>query len=334
MSIITHYMKEKWKKSHNKMWVKKMTRLIKKVILIMCGILIVVSLFSLYVGNYIYDYTLNPKAKNNIGEKISKDETNIQKAQQWLENHSQEVILTSYDGLRLHGSLIDNHSDVYVIMVHGYRGDGASIISPIKKMNAHGYNLLIPDLRGHGESEGDYIGMGWDERKDILDWIDFLLDKNKQISIVLYGVSMGGATVMNVAGEKLPSQVKAIIEDCGYTNLWDLVQSHFDLTDFQKSVLFYYTSFVTRLRAGYTINDNQPIKQVSLSRTPILFIHGSKDDFVPYSMLDDLYDAANCEKEKLTIEGAGHANSCAVNSKLYYQSVFRFIEKYTKKSIH
>lgn len=322
-------MKEKCKKSHNKIWVKTLKKIIKYSIFMVIVLSLIVGVFSLYVGNYLYDYTLNPDAKHYIGEKIKKDEKEIAKAKKWLEEKGENVSIKSYDGLRLNASLIENKSHVYVIMVHGYRGEGASIISPIKKMNAKGYSLLVPDLRGHGESEGDYIGMGWDDRKDLLGWIDFILKRNCHASIVLYGVSMGAAAVMNVAGEKLPHEVKAIIEDCGYTNIGDLLQSHYKLSDFESFLVSHFANMMTKVKAGYAIGDNQPIEQVRHSHIPILFIHGREDDFIPYAMMEELYDAADCEKEKLTIEGAGHANSCSVNSKLYYETVFRFIKKYT-----
>ena len=51
-------------------------------------------------------------------------------------------------------------------------------------------------------SEGDYIGMGWDERLDIIDLINYIIDVDKDSEIVLFGVSMGAATVMNVSGEE------------------------------------------------------------------------------------------------------------------------------------
>lgn len=305
-----------------------MRKAIKHVIVSLLVLFLIVSALSLYVGNYLYDYTLNPKAENYIGKNNEIDQEAHQEAKEWLNQKSENVSIVSQDGLKLHASLVENQSDVYVIMVHGYRGDGASIISPIKKMEQEGYNLLIPDLRGHGESEGNYIGMGWDDRLDILQWIDFLLEKNPYISIVLYGVSMGGATVMNVAGEKVPHQVKAIIEDCGYTSVWDLFVAHIDMNEIESEIALRMASFATRLRAGYAIEDNQPIEQIKKSQTPILFIHGDQDDFVPFYMLDKLYNAASCEKEKLVIHGAGHANSCSINTSLYYQTVFRFIRQY------
>lgn len=304
----------------------------KKIAKILIVTLIVIVLFitciSLYVGNYLYDYTLNPYSKHNISEKIETNEEVAQESRQWLSENSVNVSLKSQDNLNLHAAYIEQKSHIYMIMVHGYRGDGASIISPIKQMKKAGYNLLIPDLRGHGFSEGDYIGMGWDDREDIIQWIDYLLSKDPHASIILYGVSMGGATVMDVAGEKLPHQVKAIIEDCGYTSVWDIFKAHIDMNNIESEVALHMASLVTKIRAGYYLEDVRPIEQVKKSQTPMLFIHGAEDNFVPFAMVNELYNAATCPKEKLVIQGAGHANSCSVNSELYYQTIFHFIEKY------
>lgn len=305
-----------------------MKKIAKIIIVTMIIIVLFISCISLYVGNYLYDYTLNPYSKHNISEKIETNEEVAQESRQWLSENSVNVSLKSQDDLNLHAAYIDQNSHIYMIMVHGYRGDGASIISPIKQMKKAGYNLLIPDLRGHGFSEGDYIGMGWDDREDIIQWIDYLLSKDPHASIILYGVSMGGATVMDVAGEKLPHQVKAIIEDCGYTSVWDIFKAHIDMNNIESEVALHMASLVTKIRAGYYLEDVRPIEQVKKSQTPMLFIHGAEDNFVPFSMVNELYNAATCPKEKLVIQGAGHANSCSVNSELYYQTIFRFIEKY------
>ena len=305
-----------------------MKKIAKIITVTMIIIVLFISCISLYVGNYLYDYTLNPYSKHNISEKIETNEEVAQESRQWLSENSVNVSLKSQDDLNLHAAYIYQNSHIYMIMVHGYRGDGASIISPIKQMKKAGYNLLIPDLRGHGFSEGDYIGMGWDDREDIIQWIDYLLSKDPHASIILYGVSMGGATVMDVAGEKLPHQVKAIIEDCGYTSVWDIFKAHIDMNNIESEVALHMASLVTKIRAGYYLEDVRPIEQVKKSQTPMLFIHGAEDNFVPFSMVNELYNAATCPKEKLVIQGAGHANSCSVNSELYYQTIFRFIEKY------
>ncbi|MDP0971979.1 alpha/beta hydrolase, partial [Klebsiella pneumoniae] len=75
---------------------------------------------------------------------------------------------------------------------------------------------------------------------------------------------------------------------------------------------------VVKMRAGYDIFKSSAIKQVAKSKTPILFIHGDKDTFVPFTMLTPLYDAAKVEKEKLIVHGAGDGESEIANPDLYW----------------
>ena len=136
----------------------KMKKLLKISLCIIIICIIFLTGITFYVGNYLYDYTLNPVSHHTLFENMSTQKTSD--STQWLDTHSVNVSIQSHDDLFLHASYIEQDTSVYVIMVHGYRGTGASIISPIKRFYKQGYNLLIPDLRGHGQSEGDYIGMG------------------------------------------------------------------------------------------------------------------------------------------------------------------------------
>ena len=88
------------------------------------------------------------------------------------------------------------------------------------------------------------------------------------------------------------------------------------------------SSIVTKIRAGYWLNEASAIEQVAKSKTPILYIHGDKDDFVPFYMMDELYDNTKSEKEKLVVEGASHAKSSTVNPDLYWSTIENFINKY------
>lgn len=124
--------------------------------------------------------------------------------------------------------------------------------------------------------------MGWDKRFDILNLIESIVTQNSDAEIVLFGVSMGAATVMNVSGEILPSNVKAIIEDCGYTSVWNQFSYQLkELFSLSAFPMMHGASLITKLRAGYWLSQASPIEQVKKSVTPMLFIHGDQDDFVP-----------------------------------------------------
>lgn len=295
-------------------------------------ILAVLTIVLLGVGNYFYDLALNPNSskslilKENTRAASSKNESN------WIldESNYSDVEIESFDNLKLHGYKIKNEkSDIWVITVHGYMSRGSEMETYAKGFYEMGYNILAPDLRGHGKSEGDYIGMGWDDRKDILAWIDYILNENKDAKIILHGVSMGAATVMMASGESLPKNVKAVIEDCGYSSVVDEFTDKLNNVFHLPSVpIIQVSDLVTKVRSGYWFSDASAVEQVKKSETPILFIHGDKDDFVPYEMLDKVYDAAIVEKEKLVVEGAEHTKSVVVNPELYWNTISNFINKH------
>ena len=309
----------------------------KKKIILTISILLLVVILGVggLVGNYFYNLALNPFTSKDMIFGDDDDDTSLEVEADvnWLIKDSNyiDTYITSSDNLKLHAYEVknENKTDKWAIVVHGYTSEGKLLSSKAKHLYNMGYNVLVPDLRSHGSSEGNYIGMGWHDRLDIIDWINYIVKNNPNSEIALHGTSMGSATVLMVSGENLPSNVKAIVADCGYTSVYDefsyQLKQLFNLPAFP---IMNFSDVVTHIRAGYCLNDASAINQVKKSTTPILYIHGDKDDFVPYYMMDELYNATNSEKEKLTIEGGEHANSDLVNPKLYWSTVNSFLEKY------
>ena len=298
----------------------------KIVIILLIFTFIVLTIGYFMIGNYFYNIALNPNtSKEFIVGQTEKVRDN------WLKQNAKDIyIKTSNNGnLDIHSYEINNNSDVWVIAVHGYYGQGQDMVYFAKEYYNRGYNVLIVDLRGHGESQGNYIGMGWHDRLDIIDWANYIINKNPNSKIILHGVSMGAATVMMATGEELPSNVKIAIEDCGYTSIWD----EFEM---QLKILYNLPAFpalnaasaVCRVRAGYMLEEGSCVEQVKKSKTPTLFIHGDQDRFVPFEMLDLVYEAANCEKQKLIIKGAAHAEASFINPQLYWKNIDGFIDEY------
>lgn len=315
----------------------KTKKIVKNIIIGVSGVLVVgaISLGS-YVGNYFYDLAINPNSSKDAIFGDGDDEMErlkVQEDEDWLikaSNYTDKYI-TSYDDLKLHAYEIinENPTDKWAIVVHGYTSEGKLVSAKAKHLYDMGYNVLVPDLRGHGTSEGDYIGMGWHDRLDVVNWIDTTIKENPNAKIVLHGTSMGAATVLMVSGEELPSNVKAIIADCGYTSAWDEFTYQLDaLFGLKPFPVMQLSNIVTKIKSGYSLKDASALEQVKNSKTPILFIHGDEDDFVPYSMMEELYDATSSEKEMITIEGAGHDDSYLVNPTLYWNTITEFLNKY------
>lgn len=308
----------------------------KKVTKIIIGICIILVFVGggvlLYAGNYLYELALNPTTDKSLvfDNKDTKNTTEVAKVQDTIFESSEDVYIQSKDGLKLHGYQMKQESNTWVVVVHGYSSQGNQMAWAARRFYNQGYNVLAPDLRGHGMSEGDYIGMGWDDREDILQWVNEIVKIDPDSKIILYGVSMGAATVMNTVGETLPSNVALAIEDCGYTNTWDIFSYQMDsVFGLPEHPFLDAANLVTNIRAGYTF-DKGPIDQIQKCKIPMLFIHGSKDAFVPSYMVDELYDKATCVKDKLIISNAGHAQSNDFDPDTYWNKINTFIDTYLK----
>ena len=239
--------------------------------------------------------------------------------------------LTSRDGLRLHALVWENgaapHS--WVIALHGYTSQAEHMADAAMAFFEAGYSVLCPDCRGHGASAGRYIGLGWHDRLDLIDWAKGLAEAHPRGDIALYGVSMGAAAVMMAAGEPLPPQVYALVEDCGYTSARDelgyQMKALFGLPPFP---LMQTTSVMARLRAGFFLGEADAVRQLKRAALPMLFIHGGADTFVPATMLDKVYAVcASAVKERILVRGAGHGRAASVMGDAYWLAVVGFLRR-------
>lgn len=303
----------------------------------------------LIASGYFYDIAIargskgflenNPDLKGSTSserdQEVKKDKKPPERNHaQWLESKDYRIWqIESFDGLKLSAYFIPatTPSRRTVISAHGYTSNAKHMAQFARFFNEKlGFNVLLPDARGHGESEGDYIGFGWHERKDYLHWIDKVIDTlGSDSQIVLHGISMGGATVMMVSGEELPFQVKAIIEDCGYTSvdkeLSYQLKRMYHLPSFP---LINTTSVVTSFKAGYNFYEASALKQIKKNQLPILFIHGQVDTFVPTEMVYELYEACTSEKDLYIVEGAGHGTAYITDTPRYEKRVTEFLKKH------
>ena len=296
------------------------------------SLLAVLTVVISWGTHYFYHVSIGNKRQLFDPEDSEEGQT----TERWFKmHHTKRVTITSEDGKVLVGHYIaaKEPTTKTVIVAHGYNSYGKAMIKYAMIFNEElGYNILLPDARGHGESEGKYIGFGWHERQDYLKWINYLIEANPSVQIALFGISMGGATVMMVSGEKLPKQVKAIIEDCGYTSVDEQlayqlkVRYHLPIFPF-----LYTTSFYNKLRNGYDFFEASAVNQVRKATVPMMFIHGDKDTFVPAAMVYPLFKACGSkEKELWIVKGAAHGRSYKVGHKAYVKRIATFLDRYMK----
>ena len=243
-----------------------------------------------------------------------------------------KVKSTSDDGYELIAACFrqaEPEGKPWVILLHGYTGWKEEMYHYAAKYYEKGFNILCPDLRCQGESDGDFIGMGWTDRYDVLAWIGKITDSYPDAEIVLHGESMGASCAVMMSGMELPDNIKCVISDCAFTDSVSMFRKQlrdwFSIPDigFIGSARLWL-----RIRGGYDLKEASAINEIKKSDTPTLFIQGDQDRIVPVSSAEELYASLNAEKDIMIVEGAGHAQSCYKDPDAYYGRGFGFIDRF------
>lgn len=252
-------------------------------------------------------------------------------ADKWLRDHNaKSVYIESHDGLQLHGRWIPaEDAKGTIILFHGYRSTVIADFGPAFELyHRKGLNILVPDQRSHGKSQGRFITFGVKESKDALRWVKYHNETYGEIPLFLSGLSMGASTVMYVADQDLPDNVRGIIADCGFTSPAAILSSVYtNVTHLPAGVSIFVTDLFARLFAGFSLYQKDSCKTLSQNKTPILIVHGTDDGFVPCRMSRQSYAACKGPKELLLVKGADHGVSFLTDTKLYKATIDRFMDK-------
>ena len=308
----------------------------RKMLRIVTVVLGVVAAAELGIAAYFYRRTMiRGNAKTDRTIKMAGTDWNqhmpfiqARKEAMLSEKHSDEWLMSA-DGLRLHATWFpQGECKKIVICFHGYTSQGMKDYLGLSGYYLkNGYSMLLVDERAHGESEGKYIGFGCLDRIDALKWINWVLRKcGEDVEILLHGTSMGGATVLMMSSLELPAQVKGIVSDCAFTSpkevFSQVLKNMYHLPAFPVMNI---SNFLNKRFAGYGLDECNAAREVKKAKVPILFIHGSRDTFVPYSMCETMYENCASSKKKLIIEGAAHAECYYKDTDAYENALTEFI---------
>lgn len=247
---------------------------------------------------------------------------------------TETVKIESHDGLQLTGHLYKAQEPKRIIIaMHGWRSNWETDFGiTVEFYNRLGCTMLYADQRGQNDSDGDYIGFGIHERFDCQKWVEYAVRRfGTEIPIYLLGVSMGASTVLMASGLDLPEQVKGIIADCGFTSPKAIWQHIVDNNLKLNSKLSYpIINRICKRVASFDGDEYSTLEAMKVNTRPILFIHGSDDNFVPLKMSVDNYLACTAPKDMLIVPGAGHGMSYITDSGAYERAVkhfFRTVEQ-------
>lgn len=315
-----------------------------KIIIIVAAVAIVILLFLLAVCAVVLNQLISLKTiripkffyslvAGNDGPNQFEQEN--RKAVNHFKTLPLEELELHSEGCTLRAKLLvpEKSNGILVIACHGARSSGLGEFAfEADYFYDGGFTVLMPEHRGCGISDGKFMGYGTHEAKDTLLWLDYARKRFPELSIFLLGVSMGGATVLMMSDKIPENSVKGIIADCAYTSAWEefkyQLKVSFHLGAFP---ILYLCDFLCRLYAHYSFKDAAPVESVKNAKAPVLFIHGTADDFVPFYMEKELYSACGSEKKMLAVDGAVHARSYYKNSALYEKTLNDFFDEHSQK---
>jgi len=200
----------------------------------------------------------------------------------------QDVNATTEDGIRIHGWFVPRQSArITVLILHGNAGNISHRLGWIQLLHELEAHVMIIDYRGYGRSEGKPFEKGlYRDARAAYEWWarERASDHSK---LVLIGESLGGAVAVDLAAA-VP--VDGIVLQSTFTTAWDMAKTLMPVGLLQPLT-------------GARFDSAGKIRKI---RCPKLFIHGNRDEIVPFRLGRRLYEEAPPPKEFYEVAGAGH----------------------------
>lgn len=301
--------------------------------MILSVVFLVLALYffcALTIAKTVYDSVF--KVRNNIFRKKSvendREKLIFKRNEDFISSfRCSEITINSVDGVPLVARLFTRKSNDWTVLCHGFCGNGANMSVIAEYFYNLGYNVLIPDAYGHGSSGGKYRGMGHRDSLDLRLWTEYIVKIDGLAKIVLFGMSMGGSTVLTYSGREPIENVVAVISDSGFAS----IKGEMSATIKKRmriggKILLDFVSLVAYLMTGYSFAEkNSAINAVKHSDVPTLFIHGTRDEVVPFEMMGKMFKACSAKKERKIIIGAGHTAGSVYAAEEYFGAINGFL---------
>lgn len=241
------------------------------------------------------------------------------------------VTIKSHDGLILSGRYYHIRDGAPLdIGFHGYRSSPVTDFSGGASLSFQmEHNVLLVDQRAHGGSQGSTITFGILERRDLLCWVEYAINRfGKDTQIVLYGISMGGATVLMASELDLPKNVRGIIADCPYSSPIDIMVHVSKNMPIPSFLVKPFACLGAWLFGHFNPEETTAAKAVQKSRIPVLIIHGEADAFVPPEMSEEVYLSNPDNIRRYTFPGADHGISYLTDTPRYHKIITEFVKEF------
>lgn len=286
--------------------------------------------FYLFISFYVFRFFVDRSFSKDIlfkGKKSKEDKSN-----DTLHFKYEDIYINAPDNVKLHSYVVNNVGSLkWIICAHGYSGDATNLLPQIDHFFECGYNVLAIDLRAHGKSQGKYCGLSYLDAKDIKLWIEWILETAPNASIALFGLSLGGASVLMTASNQLDERVKCVISDSApadFSTQFKHIWSWF--VKIPSKIILPAINMWMKILAKYSLYDASPQNNIKNIKMPCLIIHGKQDNFVQETMAHEIFEEIKGVKELLIVPNADHTQSLKVAPIAYWKKVDSFLLEHMK----
>lgn len=301
----------------------------KEALIIVAIVILLLIILRFVIANTVFSMaTSRRKQQKPYNTKLEKDR------HVFYGLNPEDVSIKTPDNLTLRGWLLEAQKPTkrFVVVVHGHKVDGTENFAdqvPFYHETLN-VNILMPDNRGHGRSEGERVTFGAFDHRDIMLWVPYLTQRyGEDIEIALHGISMGAATIMLANNSNPPEQIKFVVSDCGYTSAFEIIGNTFrDTLGFNCTPLVRLSSKISKRKAGFAYEEADCLGTIQNAARPMLFIHGTEDTYVPTEMGIRLFEACPKPKDMFLVEGAEHADNYYVDPEGYQSWVAKYAQQY------
>lgn len=282
-------------------------------------LLVLISAFSVYAAFSVF----RPK-RWDYKKTLEHELENKRFDPEFLAGFDIQDVFIENSGLKLHAQLIDRKLNKTIILMHGHTYTLYGSYKYIKIFLDRGFNVLMPDQRYHGQSEGRNCTLGYRESGDLHRWIEYIKEAIPGTEILgLHGESMGAATVL-LGGHH--NDVDFVISDCSFSDL-EKQLAHVLRHNFKlPKAMIYPVHLFSMLLFRAPLLRIKPVTNIKNIKAPVLFIHGGSDTFVPPEHLEMLTAGIKPKDMVYLCEGAGHAESFITAPETYECKVEEFLK--------
>ncbi|MEP6675090.1 MAG: alpha/beta fold hydrolase [Ferruginibacter sp.] len=310
---------------------KKFIRRLLRTILVLFILLNVIIMFHAYKFTHFYEageITIKPDSLKSGWDKTKEALFGINFAKKKndviTDTNYHTVILTTKDNLKLEGWYIPvTNAKGTVALFHGHAGNKSGVISEANEFRKMGYNTFLLDFRAHGGSEGNTCTVGNNESEDVKLAYDFIQSKAEK-NIILWGISMGAATITKALNDYDLKPSKIILE-MPFGSIFQAVKGRIRTMHLPEQPFSTLLTFWGGIEHGFWAFSNKPAMYAKKISCPALLQWGQKDPRVTKEEIDEVYANLPAQKKLVIYESAMHESLCKKENQKWVTEVGSFL---------